>query len=98
MVELLPLKVFSSSYRLLKILGLSSATSPLQGPVVQSIISLTKLLVKNLSSFLAYIKPSMLLFFAVREHERSSCSANAPHIWLAKMAMSVHTCSIHLKI
>ena len=49
-----------------------------QGPVVQSIVSLTKSLVNNSLSLLARPKSSMLIFLPKK------CTAKAPHIFSAK--------------
>ena len=56
-----------------------------QGPVVQSIVSLTKSLVNDSLSLLVRLKSSVLIFFA-EKNVRSFCSAKAPHIFSAKNA------------
>ena len=53
---------------------LSTKTAIDQGPVVQSIVSLTKSLVNDSLSLLVRLKSSVLIFFA----------AKAPHIFSAK--------------
>ena len=55
----------------------------IQGPVVQSIVSLTKLLVNDSLSLLVRLKSSVLIFFC-RKNERSFCTAKAPLIFSAK--------------
>ena len=52
----------------------------LLGPVVQSIISLTKSFVNDLLSSLVRIKPIAVIFLA-KEIERSFCTAKASHIF-----------------
>ena len=54
-----------------------------QGPVVQSIVSLTKSLVNDSLSLLVPLKSSVLIVFA-EKNVRSFCTAKAPHIFLAK--------------
>ena len=56
-----------------------------QGPVVQSIVSLTILSVKDLLSLLAHTKSSLLIFFA-EKNEKSFCTAKAPRILPTKRA------------
>ena len=53
-----------------------------QGPVVQSIVSLTKSLVNDSLSLLVCLKSSVLIFFA--EKMRGAFTAKAPHIFSAK--------------
>ena len=55
----------------------------IQGPVVQSIVSLTKSLVSDPLSLLVRLKSSVLIFFA-EKNERSFCTAKAPLIFSAK--------------
>ena len=54
-----------------------------QGPVVQSIVSLTKSLVNDSLSLLVRLKSSVLICFAER-NVRSFCTAKAPHIFSTK--------------
>ena len=54
-----------------------------QGPVVQSIVCLTKLFIKDLLSLTAHTKSNQVIFFA-EKNVRSFCSAKAPHIFSAK--------------
>ena len=54
-----------------------------QGPVVQSIVSLTKSLVNDSLSLLVRLKSSLLILFA-EKNEKSFCTAKAPHIFSAK--------------
>ena len=54
--------------------GRANCVDPDQGPVVQSIVSLTKSLVNDSLSLLVRLKSSVLIFFAEK----------APHIFSAK--------------
>ena len=54
-----------------------------QGPVVQSIISLTSSLKGQLVKCFTTLQPNTLKFF-VQNNERSFCSAKAPHVFSAK--------------
>ena len=61
------------------------------GPVVQSIVSLTKSLVEDSVSFQYSQHELWLHFFAENCEKLLHCTARASHIFLAKNVSSLHT-------